>query len=184
MADFTRQHKNSLTDQQWADFYCALLATGRDRLVFTDTPRTDVPGFIRMVRNPAEPWWMFFYENEPCAIAYLNGICGKRAWIHYACLPMPKMRDSQGIPMAIAVIRFGVASILHDRHADGNYIMDVLVGNTPVWNRPAMKVLRKCGADIIGAVPDYNYCCDSERNSTSIISYFSRKTVPAEWCEK
>lgn len=176
---FSRVFQTRLTDAQIAAFYLLLLESGRERAAYHPCAQKSVAEYIEMVRaTPA--WWLILHKGETAGCFYLTDITGKCGSVHFAYLP-PVERRVARLPQPVAMSRFMLASILYDRHLDGNFMMDTLIGKTPVWNRVAVKMLERSGGKVLGELPSACFCHDSGAMSGGIISYFVRENIPEEW---
>lgn len=177
----TRYHRNEVPDAAWAEYYVRLLASGRERAAFYCLPRKSVAEFVHWVREYNGPWWLLTWKGEMAGCLYLSDFLGKRAHVHYAFLPLPEMRHEGGIPSPVALFRYAVAGAMHDTYQDDTPFMDTLIGVTPTWNKPSVKLAHRGGGVFLGEIPGACYCHDSTTNAAGAVFYFTRETVKPEW---
>lgn len=179
MGEFTRVYKTDLTDRQMMDFWRLVQASGRDRAIGYDAPPMDGQAFCRWMRRDDVHPWAVLYQGVPMGMYYLTDHRGKAAHVHFLTLPCGSRRTKEKLPVSVAAGLFGLGSALWERTAT-SFVLDTLIGITPMCNTAAVKYIHKCGAVDCGIVPAMCFYHDTGENTAGLVSVFNRETVP-EW---
>lgn len=180
MGDFTRIYKTDLTDRQMMDFWRLVQASGRDRDVAYCLPPMDGKGFCRWMRREDVHPWAVLYRGTPIGFYFLTDKQGKSAQVHFCTLPVGTRRTKERLPLIRAAGLFGVASSLWERNQSGGYVLDTLIGITPLCNVKAVKYVRTLGAQDCGIVPGMCWYHDTGENVPGLLTVYTRETVPEE----
>ena len=105
---------------------------------------------------------LLFVDNQFSGYAWLNNLHGKRAFLHYCFF-----KEIWGIRTLDSARRI-IDYWLHIPNGN-EYLLDVLVGVTPVTNRKAIKFIKAVGSTIIGSIPFMT------PDGDGVISYTVRK---------
>ena len=84
------------------------------------------------------------------------------------------------MPLVRAAGLFGVASSLWERNQSGGFVLDTLIGITPLCNTKAVKYVRTLGAQDCGIVPGMCWYHDTGENVPGLLTVYTRETVPEE----
>ncbi|WP_297137198.1 hypothetical protein [uncultured Desulfovibrio sp.] len=180
MGEFGRIYKSDLTDRHLMAFWDMLASAGREReMTYCMAPLDDF-GFVRWMRQSDIFPWIITWKEQPVGIAYLSEMAGKSAKIHFSMLPQGTRRIGS---RKLSVIRgFGLyvlASFLWEVDDKGEYLLDTLIGLTPVINTKAVKFIRSCGAQECGIVPGACFYHDTGKNVPGLVTIYTRETVPS-----
>lgn len=179
---FERYHRSIVSDEAVTAFYRALIDCGRERISYPRLPARSAGEYLRKVREDKDPWWLVTFAGRMAGCAYLTEIEGKCAQCHFAFLPNPpSVRAVKGVPFQVAMGRYILASVLHDRDQNGDYIVNTLVGVIALKNKGALRLGEKCGGVTLGVIPDGRFSHDNGGNEDCVISYYTRMTVPRKW---
>lgn len=183
MGDFQRVYKTDLTDRQLMDFWRLVQASGRDREVAYCLPPMDGRGFCRWMRQEDVHPWFILYKGVPVMLFFLTDKQGKSAQAHFCTLPVGVRRVRLG-DMQISLVRamglFAVASALWERNQSGGFVLDTLIGITPISNEKAVKYTGALGAKEYGVVPGICWYHDTNENVPGLMTIYTRETVPSE----
>lgn len=106
---------------------------------------------------------LMFADNRFSGYAWVNGVCERRAFVHY-CM----FKDAWGrktVDMARTMIEYWLAI-----PSDDGYLLDVLIGSTPVENRKAIRFLKLARFREVGTIPK------AAPNGDALISYATRES--------
>lgn len=182
MGDFQRFYKSDLTDRQLMDFWRLVQASGRDRTICFDKPAMDGRDFCRWARQDDVHPWIVTYQGTPMGMYYLTNRQGKTAHVHFLTLPCGTHRTKDRLPVAVAAGLFGLGQSLWEKTAT-SFMLDTLIGVTPVCNEAAVKYIRRLGAVEYGEVPNMCFFHDEGEHSAGLVTVFNRASVP-EWTAK
>jgi hypothetical protein len=182
MGDCARYYRDGVPESVWEGIYNRLDQTGRLSDAFPPLAVVTLCDFMDFYAAPGRFSWVVTFKDEIGAVARLADMDGYSAHIHFAMLPTQTRRSSGRLPAPVAIARFFVAGVLWDRDDDGGHILDTLLGITPVTNRAACKVVKSCGAVVMGEVPGLCRVSGHERNVPGMVTYFTRESVCSDWC--
>lgn len=183
MGDFKRVYKTDLTDRQLMDFWRLVQASGRDREVAYCLPPMDGKGFVRWMRQDDVHPWGVLYKGVPVGFYFLTDKQGKSAQVHFCTLPVGVRRVRLGghqISLVRAMGMYATASALWERNQSGGFVLDTLIGVTPLCNEKAVKYAHMLGAQDCGIVPDMCWYHDTGENVPGLLTVYTRNTVPEE----
>lgn len=136
----------NLPDDVLAGVWRKLFEQNLLKTLFYDGSVADVDAFIQMMKRPSNLPCLA-YDGELLGIAWLNDIAKNRALAHFCFFKEAWGRKSLKSGKKIIDYWFD----LNDQN--GEPIFKVLIGNTPTFNRQALKFISKLGFDIIGEIP-------------------------------
>ena len=180
MGDFQRIYKTDLTDRQMMDFWRLVQASGRDRDVAYCLPPMDGQGFCRWMRQEDVHPWAVLYQGEPVGFYFLTDRQGKSAQVHFCTLPVGVKRTASRLSLVRAMGLYAVGAALWERNQSGGFVLDTLIGITPLCNTRAVKYVRTLGARDCGIVPDMCWYHDTGENVAGLLTAYTRETVPEE----
>jgi len=137
----------------------------KDRIldvVFSDDPVTSFDQFLAIMKNPANTVSVILLDHEIVGLAWLNQAHKNHAFVHYALF-----REVWGrytMPIAEACLDYWFSFT----DESGNKLIEVLLGQTPEWNRRAINYTKRLGWTVLGTVPLI------ANGSGLIISYLTR----------
>lgn len=184
MSEFSRVYISDLSDRELMQFWAAVCASGRDRSFMYCFPKMDGSDFCRFLRQPFINPWLVLFRDVPFGLFYLADRKGKTAQAHICTLPMGTMRTRETpigrLPAVRALGIYAMGKALWERNVSGGFIMDTLVGFTPVCNKDFVKYVHSIGAQDCGIVPGICYYHDTNENVPGLITYCTREFLP-EW---
>lgn len=180
MGDFQRVYKTDLTDRQMMEFWRMVQAAGRDRDVAYCLPPMDGTGFCRWMRQDDVHPWGVLYQGVPVGFFFLTDRQGKSAQVHFCTLPVGVKRTKERIPLVRAAGLYGIASALWERNQSGGFVLNTLIGVTPVCNARAVKYAAMMGGQSCGIVPDMCWFYDTGENVPGLITTYTRDAIPEE----
>lgn len=180
MGEFSRVYKTDLTDRQIMDFWRMVQLACRDRDFAYCLPPMDGHGFVQWMRRDDVHPWGLLYRGIPVGMSLLTDRRGKTAEIHFCTLPMG-LRRASGIPMVKALGLFALAQILWERNKSGRFVLDTLIGITPVSNKAACKYALSLGGQAVARVPGACWYYDTNENVDGFMTVFTRDNVPHEF---
>lgn len=179
MGEFTRIYKTDLSDRQLMGFWAMVQAAGRDRAVSYCMAPMDGAGFCRWMRKDDVHPWIILFRGEPCGLFFLTDRQGKSAQCHFCTLPMGTKRTAGKIPAVIGFGLYALGSALWERNVSGGFLLDTIIGMTPVCNREAVKFIHKLGAKDCGIVPGACWYYDTGENVPGLVTVYTRETLPS-----
>ena len=181
MGEFSRIYKTDLSDRQIMSFWHHVEQAGRERAIAFDSPPLTPLEFCRWMRQPdVHPWWVLF-NGDPVGLSFLTQKAGKAARIHFLTLPQGVKRTKlRRLSVVRAFGLYAMGSMLWERNVSGGFILNTLIGLTPICNKEAVKFIHTLGAVDCGVVPDACYYHDTGENVAGVATVYTRETVP-EW---
>jgi hypothetical protein len=158
----------TLKDSELAHLFDMIHDQGVLPVVFYDRTVTDRAGFVReMKRRDTWPFVVYGGDDEIMAIFWLNTFEGRSARIHFCGFPAIHGK-------AVQVARECLFRTL-TMQAHGGYVLDTLVGVTPVDNKLAIRMLTRAGMVGIGVVPGMLDNAYTHQPMDALVSYATRK---------
>jgi hypothetical protein len=74
---------------------------------------------------------------------------------------------------------YALGAALWERNISGGFILDTLIGVTPVCNASAIKYIHTLGAQDCGVVPGACFYHDTNENVPGLYTVYTRDAVPA-----
>lgn len=170
----------------WEAVYRELAAAGRLEASFPGVEDPSLEFFLDLMARPDRHSWALTFGREAGGVAYITDREGTSARVHFAFLPTKTLRTKGGeaherLPAPVALGRFFLASVLRDRF-QGGYVLDTLVGVTPVANTPAVNMILRCGAVALGVIPGACPRRGEGRNANGLVTYYTRESTDDSWC--
>lgn len=184
MGEFSRIYKADLTDRQLMAFWAEICRAGRDRMVAYCLPPQTEEDFVRWMRKEDVYPWIVCFQDVPCGLFFLTERQGKSAQAHFCTLPAGPQRTGMtpggrfSVTIGMGIYALGAA--LWERNVSGGFILDTLIGLTPVCNKAAMKYIHALGAQDCGIVPDACWFYDTHENVPGLYTVYKREALP-EW---
>lgn len=181
MGEFCRFYKSDVQPGVWWKVYEALDESGRLQSSFPHLRQCSWDAFQDITHGKDRYSWILTFRDEIAGVVYLSDMAGTAAYVHFAFLPVRATRTMGRLPVPVAAGRFAVASILRDKK-DGEYILDTLIGITPISNKAAVNMIMRCGAVRVGEIPGAVFEYGRDRNGAGVVTYYTRESTPDEWC--
>ena len=190
MGQCRRFYRDTVTAPIWTAIYRKLEESGRLGASFPGCADPSLDFFLDLLARDDRHSWVLTFDREIAGVFYLSDLEGTSARAHFAFLPTEMRRTKAALPqdrlpVPVAVARFILASVLRDRYQEesGNqpeYVLDTLVGITPVRNTAAVNMVMRCGSYPMGIIP--HACPDvNGRNTDGFVTYYTRETTEDGW---
>ncbi len=126
--------------------------------------------FIAFIKQKKHSVFFVKAGEEEVGFFWLTKFNQKSAFINYCLFKKFWGRKS------IKISQFCIGYILKRKNANGDYLLDILLGLTPVNNRLAVGFLIKSGMQVLGKLP--GICTDYHHNKVvdGLLSYKTRDT--------
>ena len=183
MGEFTRIYKTDLSDRQLMQFWGMVQSAGRDRAVTYCMEPKDGAAFCRWMRQDDVHPWLILFRNVPCGLFFLTDLQGKSAHLGVRRLLMGTKRTGGKVPAVVGFGLYALGAALWERNVSGGFLLDTIIGMTPVCNREAVKFIHKLGAKDCGIVPGACWYYDTDENVPGLITVYTRATLP-DWTAK
>ena len=155
----------SLPDTAMAGIFEQLVMDGTAGTVFSDGDVKCAKDFVTLCKNPNNLPAIVYVDKECGGIGWVNGLTKDRAFAHYAFFKSQWGHNTTG--MAKALINYWFQD---------EFPFNMLIGQTPVWNRRAVKFLERIGFTVLGVLPA------TPKGHGVVISYILKE--PKEWATK
>ena len=181
MGEFSRIYKTAFSDVELGRLWERFVDCNRDQSIFYNRPPMDGKDFARFCHADDVHLWVISFREEVAGIFWLTEHEGKTARCHFGQLPTKQKRTAGRMPVQLGFGRFCLASALWTHDGQG-YLVDRLLGLTPLTNRSAIRFIGRLGARFIGVVPGGCYVHNTGRNEDGAATYYTRETAPFDWC--
>ncbi|MBI5520202.1 MAG: GNAT family N-acetyltransferase [Desulfovibrio sp.] len=133
-------------DTQIWEFHERLLAEGGAH-VFRDGSIRDGEAFLRMAKDPSVAFFVAYVQGKVAGVVWLN-----RRQARWAQCSYFTFREFWGVH-ATGLGRHCLRELLHLRDGSKKFMLDMLLGLTPVDNRAAVLFALRCGWKRQGVLP-------------------------------
>ncbi len=135
--------------------------------IFYDGNTNNREAFFNFMRNPNNvPQWILV-DQIPSGVCWLNGMGPGYAFAHYGLFKETWGKTTEDIAKECQKYWFSMQN-------NGEYLLDILLGMTPTFNRKAAHFLNKIGWTILGEIPNLHYVPHLGRKTSILISYKQR----------
>lgn len=148
-------------DEVLTAFYRQMVEERTLDVVFSDGTMTEEAEFLRFAKRPENILAFGIADKQIMCMAWLNGCCGNHAFAHYAMLKTAWGKRTAEIAAAFFDYWFSFQT-------DGKPLIEVLMGQTPEWNRQGIKFIQRIGWNVLGTIPRI------ANGHGMTISYFTR----------
>lgn len=162
----------SLPDTKMAGIWDQLVRDGTAKIVFSDGEVSTSQEFITLCKSPANLPAIVYVDKECSGIGWINGLHKDRGFAHYAFFKSQWGLNTEG--MARALINYWLYTDLPD--GSPAFPLNMLIGQTPVWNRKAVRFLKRIGFTVVGELPA------TPNGHGVVISYLLKESK--EWAER
>lgn len=142
-----------------------LILDGTANIVFSDGEIKDAGDFVGFAKNVNNLIALVYVDKDLSGLGWVNGINKDRAFAHYAFFKSEWGRNTDG--MATALLNYWLLSEYPDGVAA--FPFEMLIGQTPVWNRKAVKFLQRIGFTVLGILPK------TTKGHGLVISYLTKE---------
>jgi hypothetical protein len=127
-------------------FYQQMVKEGTLEIVFSDGSIESAEQFLQFAKRPENILALAVVDNQIMCMAWLNGCFKNHAFTHYAMLKAAWGKHTDAIAKAYFDYWFSFES-------EGKPLIDILLGQTPEWNRKGIKFLQRIGWTVLGTIP-------------------------------
>lgn len=152
----------SLPDTAMAGIWQQLVEDGTAKIVFSEGEVTNAQEFITLCKNPANLPAIVYVDKECSGLGWVNGIHKDKAFAHYAFFKSSWGHHTEG--MAKALLDYWFQDL---------FPFNMLIGQTPVWNRKAVRFLKRIGFAVLGELPG------TPKSHGMVISYYLKEMEKA-----
>lgn len=161
----------TMRDSEMAGLFDAMAEAGTARTVFYDGTVNNRDEFVREMKRRDTHLFVVRERETLLAFFWLNTLEGRSARIHF-CGFRPLFGRSS------AVARECLKRTLHMR-AGADFVLDTLIGVTPVENRLAVRMLKRAGMIPVGVIPGMLDNAYTRQPMDALVSYCTRKEFTA-----
>lgn len=120
---------------------------GLDAIVFYERTISNADQFLAMAKGAAA-FYVLFDGGLIVGYTWLNRVENFSARQHFCVF-----KDYHGKSLDLG--RFVLDHLMNEKTPDGGYMLGVLTGIVPEWNKPAINFALKCGGKTYGVIPNY-----------------------------
>lgn len=158
----------TFTDSFIRSLFVRTVESGMWDMVFYNG-RIDSPDkFLTYMKNGPAALYINVKNGEVSSYFWLSDIEDKTAYLNYCSLPVTRYRNT------VKIGRHNISFLLNRQDGSGNYILDMLLGLTPVRNKTGVRFAKLCGAHILGTLPLGAYIYSTGKSEPAVLSYFVR----------
>lgn len=160
----------TISDSNISAIWNRMVSEGADKKVFYSDPIDTAEKFITYLKsNKTFPFFVFkgntLNIESVAAIVWCTNIRVKCAQIHF-CVFKEHYGDGMRLSQSVFKYIFNIKS-------RNEYVVDCIRGETPKFNRMAIKYLHTIGMNIIGEIPAMAYNKYTKKICPMVISYMS-----------
>lgn len=137
-----RDGVRTISDSAWMQVWHKLEEQGIAKIVFSDGTINTPHRFLDFIKEQRNLVSMVLVDDVPGGFGWVNGIAKNHAFAHYAFFR--ETWGKQTDEMAHALVSYWF---------DTRFPFDILIGQTPEWNRKAVRFLSRIGWTVVGTIP-------------------------------
>ncbi len=162
--------KVNFSDTYLKQVFLKIAVEGTLHKIYFDTKINNNIEFIAFIKQKQHSVFFVKAGEKEVGFFWLASFNQRSAFINYCFFKKFWGRDSLKISI------FCIDYILEKKKANGDYMLDVLLGLTPINNRLAINFLIKNGMQVLGKIP--GICTDYHQNKVvdGLLSYKTRNT--------
>lgn len=157
----------TLKDEVLLDFAQQMQAEEKFHRVFYDGRIRTPHDMLEVLQQPANLPVFAFMGSRPIGVAWLNGLCGNRAFAHFCML-----NSARGKP-AFKACRMFLDYWMSFEDA-GEPILEFLIGVIMETNERAVRFVEALGFKRLGVIPQMLEDAYTGDRASAVVSYFSR----------
>jgi len=112
--------------------------------------------------------YIIYYKANIVLVTWLNRFEGKIARVHWCSFKEISCRKK------IDAGKYACKKLLTMKNDNGEYVLDLLIGYTPVSNIIAIKFLKACGCVIGNKIPNLIWNAKENKSEPGVIGYYHR----------
>lgn len=124
--------------------YARIRAEGKEH-IFSDGIITDEDTFLHAMKHLNNHLWIVKYKGEACGIIWINNIEHRTARGHFCMFNNVYGKGAE-------IGREAIKQVLNIRDANGEQIINTIIGITPASNKLAVRGVKRSGAKIIAVL--------------------------------
>ena len=159
----------SIPDSFIKECWDKLVENGLHEALFYSGVVIDREGFVQYLKLPMNKVFFIFIKKEIAAITWLNGVKQNYALVHGTGFPVAWGKHTKPMMKEMLKAWFGI------KKEDGEFLFDLLVGETPVNNPFALKFIETIGMKRVGVVPLIAHDVYKKEKIGMAISYIKRE---------
>ncbi len=162
--------KVNFPDTYLKEVFFRIAVEGTLHKIYFDKKINNNKEFIAFIKQKQHSVFFVKAGEEEVGFFWLAEFNQKSSFINYCFF-----RNFWG-RKSLKISQFCIEYILERKNANGDYLLDVLLGLTPVNNRLAVSFLIKSGMQVLGKLP--GICIDYHQNKVvdGLLSYKTRDT--------
>ncbi len=135
--------------------------------VFYEGTIKSAESFLAMAKHPGTAFYLIIMNDAVVGYTWLNRFENKTARQHFCVF-----REYWGGLVEIG--KSVLHQFLHMRDNSGRFVVDLLTGFVPAWNKRAIKFSLKCGGKTYGEIPSAIYNAKTGTSEPAVFIYYSR----------
>lgn len=124
--------------------------------------------FLLVMKQPGNSLFVLLLRDEPVGFFWLNGFEGRMARVHF-CL-FKRVWGPGSMILGRKILDYS----LNLRGANGEYLLDVLLGVTPEKNRLACRFAKRSGMTPLGVLPAGAFNARQGCSGPALVSWATR----------
>ncbi len=157
----------TVPDSQIKQLFNRTVQEGLDKIVFYEGTIQTEDRFLSMTKSQGTYFYLLFGDEKLVGYTWLNRFENRAAKQHY-CI----FKEYWG--KSIDIGRFVLEKFLNQKDSEGNYLLDLLTGYVPEWNKKAINFSLKCGGKTHGLIPNAIFNQVTQKSEPAMFIYYTR----------
>lgn len=150
------------------NIYNKMVEEGTDKIVFCSGSVKSFKDFLVLMNDKKKSIITIWDDKEIIMIAWMTTVNKISAHAHFNCFKKIWGKQPE------KAVRMGLDYWFSFKHRNGKPIFDTIIGMIPDDNQRAVSMIKKCGAKIIGNIPNYSTNIYTKKKIGATVLYIER----------
>jgi len=143
---------------------------GTEKIVFYEGTIKTADQFLHMAKSRNALFYLVIIGTETIGYIWFNRLENKTAHYHF-CSFKEYWGKNEEIGKHI------LPTVLGWKNKKGGYLLDLLIGYIPIWNKRAIAFSLKCGGKSAGTIPNAIWNGETQKSEDAVFIYYTRGEV-------
>lgn len=139
--------------------------------VFRDGTIRNAEAFACLAQGTGVAFFVLYVRGQQAGVCWLNRFQGRFAQLHFFTFQAFWGKDALGLG------RYVLHTLLYMTTAEGDYLLDMVVGLVPAGNRLAVSYAQRCGGRRAGVLPLGSLDAATGRSGPAVVITVTRENV-------
>ncbi|RLB94836.1 MAG: hypothetical protein DRH26_00105 [Deltaproteobacteria bacterium] len=140
---------------------------GSDKIVFYEGTIKTVCDFLAMAKSGNVLFYIVLIGVDTVGYVWVNRLENKTAHFHFCSFKEYWGKNEE-------MGRHILTTILGWKNKEGRYMLDLLIGYIPAWNKRAIAFSLKCGGKSAGTIPNAIWNGETQKSEDAVFIYYTR----------